>query len=239
MWKFGYDFRHFTPKLHPLARRKRILEAHQIDCVLDVGANDGSYGLELRDLNYSGRIVSFEPLTDAFTVLSARAERDPKWIAEHYALGDKPGEKTINIAKNSWSSSLLDMLPAHTQFAPQSKYIGNEKITVTTLDSVFPRLVQGKHVYLKIDTQGFEEQVLRGAEKSLVSIDTVQVEMSLIPLYRSQMLFMDMMGLMGDYGYALVALEPGFCDSKTGHVLQVDGIFHRANLNGSPSYIRA
>ena len=80
---------------------------------------------------------------------------------------------------------------------------------------------------MKIDTQGFESKVLKGAEKSLAHINTVQMEMSLVPLYDGESSFNEMCILMSKKGYTLVAIENGFSDQASGQLFQVDGIFHR------------
>ena len=85
-----------------------------------------------------------------------------------------------------------------------------------------------EHIYLKIDTQGFESRVICGAERSLLAIDTVQMELSLVPLYAGEQLFPEMSLLMAEKGYRLVGVETGFSDPDSGELLQVDGIFHRA-----------
>lgn len=226
--RFGFDIVRYEPKSHPLARRKQLLDSYNVDLVLDVGANTGQYATELREIGYRGRIVSFEPLSSAYRVLSEMSAGDMLWDTYNHALGDEEGDATINIAGNSWSSSLLDMLPAHVESEPESKYIGEEEIHIKTLDSVYPAIVKdAQQVYLKIDTQGFEEHVINGAKVSLKSIGTVQLEMSLTPLYASELLFDEMYQKLADEGYELVALEPGFTDEKTGRLMQVDGIFHR------------
>jgi len=226
--KMGFDIIRYEPASHPLARRKSIFDTYAVDLVLDVGANIGQYGSELRSIGYKGRIASFEPLSSAYGLLSERATHDPQWEVENHALGDEEGAATINIAGNSYSSSLLDMLPAHVKSEPASGYVGTEDIRIRTLDTVFPTLVRGaKNIYLKIDTQGFEESVLKGAKSSLQHIDTLQLEMSLTPLYANELLFNEMYQLLIDKGYQLIAIEPGFTDSKTGQLMQVDGIFHR------------
>jgi hypothetical protein len=82
-------------------------------------------------------------------------------------------------------------------------------------------------VYLKIDTQGFESKVIAGAEQVLSRIDTIQLEMSLVPLYEGELLFDEMCRLMMNKGYSLVSAEAGFSDETSGQLLQMDGIFHR------------
>ncbi len=229
LWKTGYDITRFVPTSHPIARRRRFLENYHIDTVLDVGANTGQFASELRrDLGYNNRIISFEPLSSAFKLLQAHAAGDAAWQVCNHALGDTDESREINIAGNSESSSLLQMLPSHLQSAPQSQYVGKEVISIKTLDKIFPSLcASARHVYLKLDTQGFEKNVLIGAMQSLKRIDTVQMELSLVPLYSSQVLFHDMHAFMLELGYTLIALEDGFSDPHSGQVLQADGIFHR------------
>lgn len=231
LWKAGYDFSRFTPTSHPLARRKQIFKSYKIDTVLDIGANTGQFAQELRDdIGYTERILSFEPLSSAFELLKAKvkANADSAWEIFNCAIGDTEEKREINIAGNSYSSSLLNMLPSHLKSAPNSKYIGKELIEIKTVDSLFGGLCKtAKNTYMKIDTQGFESKVLNGAEKSLAKINTIQMEMSLIPLYDGELLLSEMCALMSRKGYALVAIENGFSDPVSGQLLQVDGIFHR------------
>lgn len=228
--KVGFDICHFTPSQHPIARRKKIIEYNEIDTVIDIGANAGQFAQLLRgDIGYTNRILSFEPQSSAFELLKVNAEGDLRWQVFNYALGDTEEKREINIADNSYSSSFLDMLPFHSQSAPESKYNGRELVDIKTLDSLFDGLCKPtNNVYMKIDTQGFESKVLKGAEKSLAQIGTVQIEMSLVPLYEGEMLFNDMCILMAEKGYGLVGIENVFSDQVTGRLLQVDGIFHAA-----------
>ena len=120
------------------------------------------------------------------------------------------------------------MLPRHEQLAPESRYVGDVEIQVKTLDSVFlPEWRARRDVFLKIDTQGFEQQVIEGAKESLPFVDTIQLEMSLTPLYEGETLFEDMYTLLKGKGYRLVAIEPGSADRETGEMLQLDAVFHR------------
>ncbi len=229
LWNTGYDITRFTPASHPIAWRRQLLANHRIDVVLDVGANSGQFAQRLRsDLRYTKRILSFEPQTAAFQLLQANASGDPAWEVFNYALGDLAVATDINIAGNSYSSSILEMLPAHLESAPQSRYVGKESVTVKPLDSVFGSLCpSGSRVYLKIDTQGFESRVLKGAEHALSQIEIVQMEISVVPMYAGEMLFPDLCMLMNRKGYSLVFLEHEFFDPKSGRLLQIDGTFRR------------
>lgn len=227
--KMGYDIVNYTPKSHSTAREEKLFEVYGIDLVLDVGANEGQYAQKLRRvLDYKGKIISFEPLSKAYGILTQKAKNDAHWEAMHYALGSMNGRKEINVAGNSYSSSILEMLPSHEKSAPKSKYVGKEPIEVKTLDSIFEKFsFPERNILLKIDTQGYEKYILEGAEQTLLRIDSIRAETSLIPLYKGELMFHDMCQLLYAKGYRLVDIKPGFYDKKTGELFQVDGFFHR------------
>lgn len=229
LWKLGYDINRFAPNSHPIARQRQIFRAYNIDLVIDVGANAGQFVQQIRkDVGFSGKIVSFEPLSSAFKRLEQKQKKDKLWSAFNYALGDHAGKQTINIAGDSYSSSILNMLSSHLKSAPDSKCVGREEIEVKTLDSIFDEICASyKYIYLKIDTEGFEARVIKGAERSLKYIDTVQMEMSLIQLHENESLFPELFDLMSKKGYCLISVEPEFSDKKTGQLLQINGVFHR------------
>jgi len=227
--KFGYDISRFTPAYHPIARIKKLFETYKFDVVLDIGANTGQFAKQIRDIGYSKRILSFEPLSSAFEVLKKNAKGDPGWEVFNYAIGDIDEKRDINIASNSFSSSLLDMSTSFLRLVPAVDYVGKEMTNIKTLDSIFSDLCEtSKNFYMKIDTQGFENKVLKGADKSLKQIDFVQMEMSFIPLYKDEILFIDMCNFMAEKGYSLIGIETGITDQRTGRLLQVDGIFQSA-----------
>lgn len=213
-------------------RKALLLTTHGIDVVLDVGANIGQYARSLLRMGYRGRIVSFEPLTSARYMLSANARGVPGWQIVPFALGDFDGHSPIHVAGNSQSSSLLNMLPRHVAAAPDSAYVSSELIEVRRLDSVFSQYCAAKErCFLKLDVQGFEQAVIRGARESLERCIGVQLEMSLLPLYEGEASFAEMLDLMADHGYHLMSLENGFADPVAGRLLQVDGVFYRTAKN--------
>ena len=226
--KAGYAVSAYDFKSDPVAVRMKYLASLGIDLVFDVGANEGQYASQLRSQGYAGRMVSFEPLSGVFRKLSDRASGDPSWDAVNCALGSAVGSAEINISKNSWSSSLLDMLPGHVESAPESAYQGKEQITVRSVDSIIDDYHQtGDRLFLKIDTQGFGMKVLEGAEKSLDRILGIHMEMSLVPLYQDEPLLGEIATYLHDKGYALVYIEPEYVNPLTGQQLQVNGLFLR------------
>jgi FkbM family methyltransferase len=210
--------------------RAKMIRNHGIQTVIDVGANVGGYGVELRDFGFSGRIISFEPTTEAYGKLVGLANHDPDWTVVKAAVGETNGEVTIHVAANdARSSSLLPMLKLHQECAPDAKYVSTEIVPLKTLDSAVNGMVSpDQKMLLKIDTQGYEHMVLRGASKVLPQVDLIECELSLVPLYDGQFLFLQMIELLKDLGFEPIRFAPGFIDAKTGHSLQLDAIFSKS-----------
>jgi FkbM family methyltransferase len=225
----GIEVRRFNAAESAGARLGHQLRTHAVDLVLDVGANDGGYGRMLRQTGYRGDILSFEPLSAAHAALLLATAGDARWhVAPRGALGDADGEVTINIAGNSTSSSILPMGQLHADAAPTSRYQGQEVTALRRLDGIdHPALQSARSVLLKIDTQGYEMAVLRGAGALLQRIRGVQVELSVVPLYEGQPVFDQVLGFLRDQGFELWDVSPGFVDPQSGRMLQFDGMFYR------------
>ncbi len=214
-----------------IKRRMKLVDKYNIDTLFDIGANEGQYACLMREYGYKKKIISFEPLKSAFEKLKYVSSKDNNWLINNYALGNENTTSMINIAGNSWSSSILNMLPSHLNVAPESKYVAQEKIEIKKLDSIFNSFCNNEDkVMIKIDVQGFEKNVLDGANESLNNIKIIQLEMSIIPLYENEMIFVDMINYLDNNGFKLFSLENGYFDSTTGKLLQVDGIFEKSDI---------
>lgn len=212
-------------------RRKIFLESNHISLVLDVGANIGKYSKSLRENGYRKKIISFEPLSQAYLKLEQTASKDKDWTPLNFALGSSDEELEINVSENLDSSSILSMLPSHLKSAPESKFIGKEKIKIKKLDSIFNDYCEVKDkIYLKIDTQGFEKHVLNGALKSITKIFAIQIELSLVQLYEASPTYLEIIEFMSKNNFELCGVEPGFSDYQNGRVLQFDGLFYNTAL---------
>lgn len=200
---------------------------HKIDIIFDVGANIGQYALLTRKEGYKGRIVSFEPLPDAHKRLSIYTKKDPLWKAHpRCAVGSSFGATKINISRNSYSSSILPMLDSHSSAAPESIYVGEVETPVITLDSVFDTYCnKSERAFLKIDTQGYESEVLAGCLSKIPQIKAVQLELSIVPLYDGQELYRYFFDFFESNGFYLWSILPGFTNSATGQHLQFDAVF--------------
>lgn len=158
---------------------RRLLDQLQIDCVLDVGANQGQFASELRGIGYSGLIVSFEPVQEEFRILRERFRADPGWRGFSLALGSSSESKEIVISRLGVMNSLLEPIN-------RRDVVRREMIEVRRLDSVLEselRDVQSSRIFLKMDTQGYDLEVFSGATGALDRVLGLQSELSVKPLY--------------------------------------------------------
>jgi len=210
-------------------QRVRYMRDEGVVAVVDVGANAGQYGTQLRADGYPCRVLSVEPLETAFRHLARCAAEDPLWDCVQCGLGAQDGEAMLSVSANGYSSSMLPILDSHVDAAPASRYEGVQRTAVRTLDSVVDEWDEGEGaIGLKLDVQGYESEVLRGASGTLPRVAFLEIELSLVPLYEGQPLFIDMIEYVRDLGFSLVNVDSGFADPRTGRALQMDGIFLRS-----------
>jgi FkbM family methyltransferase len=226
----GLELKRYDPRADTALNMKKMLSQNNIDMILDVGANTGQYAARILALGYEGRIVSFEPLGQAHAELVRRAARHPGWeVAERMAIGSSEGTIEINVSGNSISSSILPMLDAHSNASPDSVYISKETVPIRTLDEVLGKYTgKGDNLFLKIDTQGYEKQVLHGAKRSLASIRGIQLELSTLPLYEGQALAVELLQYLTEMHFELWSVLPGFTSTQDGRMLQFDGILFKS-----------
>lgn len=230
--RFGVDISFYHSRNSAAMQLSKVLEIVGIDLIFDIGANEGQFAASVRENGYKGTIISFEPLSSARNKLLACASADLCWqVHRQSAIGDQNGEIKINISANSVSSSVLPMLESHSGAAVGSEYINTERVPIAKLDSVASHyLTPDSRLFIKIDTQGFEWQVLDGASETLRQARGVLCELSLVPLYEGQRLWREIVDRLESDGFMLWALQKGFTDPRTGQSLQMDGIFLKRDV---------
>jgi FkbM family methyltransferase len=211
------------------ARLSQLLADHRIDHVLDVGANVGQYAMRLRLGGYRGRITSFEPVASAHAEISARAAGDPAWtVAPRRALGAANGRAILHISNRSDMSSLRPMAALTLEALAKSFEIGRQEVEVARLDAVFDQLVQaGENVFLKIDAQGSEADILEGAAGVIDRLAGLQVELSLRPMYEGEKTYLELCRWIEDRGFEPFWFTAGNFSKRLGRQLQMDGVFFR------------
>ncbi|MCZ6859866.1 MAG: FkbM family methyltransferase [Alphaproteobacteria bacterium] len=208
----------------------QLLTLHGVEAVIDVGANEGQYARRLRSAGYRDAIVSVEPGAAAHAALSGAADGDPNWsVARRMAVGEKAGLAQLHVSTRSDMSSLKEMSAVTREAFPKAAPAGEETVTVERLDAVFDELVGSdvERVFLKIDTQGSEVEVLRGAEGVLPRIVGMQLEMSLVPLYDGEPPYLALLTELDRLGFDPHLFLKGFFSRRLRRQLQFDGVFFR------------
>ena len=205
-----------------------VLERHQIDHVLDVGANTGQFGRTLRAV-YSGRISSFEPVSRSFQELSARIAADSDWQAFNFALGSSEGTQTIHVSASSVFSSLLKSNDyCASKFGERSVGTREELIAIRRLDTVLDEIASScpsRRLFLKLDTQGFDTEVFKGLGSRLQDVLVLQAEISLIPIYDNMPHWTESIALYESAGFGVVGMFPVNWDD--GQVVEYDCLLTR------------
>jgi FkbM family methyltransferase len=218
--RFGYDIVPYPIPDWYLLRIGLIelFEQLNINCVIDVGANTGQFGSFLRQIGYTGRIASFEPVSTTFKLLEEKSKSDPDWRVQNLAIGSANEMLEINITDSSVFSSLLPMNSyGKTQFPKESFVKRTEQVNVVRLDSIMSNIIQRlekPRVYLKMDTQGYDLQVLEGASECLPLILGLQSEIALKPIYDRMPDYLTSLAKLNDLGFSVTSLIPVTRDEK-------------------------
>jgi FkbM family methyltransferase len=232
--RLGWEVQRFENATVEQQVLKNILRATGVDVILDVGANTGQYGDLVFESGFDGALISFEAIPSVHEQLSRHAiAKRAQWkVAPCAALGSSRGQIDINISANSVSSSILPMRETHLDAAPDSRYVDKLTVSVDRLDALAPEFVPASAVVLlKVDTQGYEMEVLKGATGLLQRVVAIQLELSLTPLYEGAPTFVEMIDFMASAGFDLFSIVPGLRDQRSGRLLQVDGFFVRSELS--------
>jgi FkbM family methyltransferase len=183
-----------------------FIEDRKIDVVIDVGANVGQFGASLRDGGYRGRIVSFEPIASAFQTLSGKAAADGNWEAHHCGLGAAPGAAALHVSELSVFSSILNMTTVASLHDSRMAVDHIEEVPIQTLDQVAAGLT-GK-MLLKIDTQGYERQVIEGGQQTIPRVLGILMELPIIHVYDGEWQFHEALRFMAEAGFVPAQIQP-------------------------------
>ncbi|MBL8670239.1 MAG: FkbM family methyltransferase, partial [Alphaproteobacteria bacterium] len=166
----------------------------------------------------------------------ARAQGDPAWIVRDCALGDREGTAELRLAgATADSSSLLSVLPETAALVPQMAQAASSTVRVERLDAHAAALsLRERRTLLKIDVQGAEDAVLRGAGAALGDMVAIYTELSVVPLYQGQRLMHEIVTDLRARGFRLVDIEPYMIDPRDACLLQVNATFVRDDVALDP-----
>jgi len=194
--------------------------------VIDAGANIGQFALAATCMLQPEKVISFEPVSSAYTELLALSKRYPCIEPRHLALGSKREKTVIRVATQTRSSSILPLHENHRTAYPLIHQHREEEIIVTTLLDEIPA-DKYTPILLKLDVQGFELEVLKGGG-DLPGIQWMLVECSSIPYYEGAPVLRDLQAHLEPLGFSIQYPVASHRTGTDGPVQQFDLLFARA-----------
>jgi FkbM family methyltransferase len=225
-YHFLSRFRSFLRKKgYDIVKHKELsdwLALHEIDIVLDIGANDGRYATEIRKAGWAGKIVSFEPQPAVFERLVQRMADDTAWSGQQVGLGSVNTSLSINAYG-------MDVLSSFLEKKDNDQEVRQIQVPVKRPEDIMDLVLDGRRrPFVKIDTQGFEMEIIRGFGSRAADIVGWQLELSVEPLYQNQPPMEEIIATMRSLGFSLWRVLPGLRDPHTLQAFELDGIFFRS-----------
>jgi len=205
----------------------KLIQKKNISLVFDIGANTGQFAKKLRDENYKKKIISFEPLKKEHEQMKKDSKDDQNWdIYDRCAVGEINGEIKLNISNYSPSSSILDFHKNHKKAREDTYMSDTDTVKIFKLDTIVDKLkLDTENVLIKIDTQGYENKIIIGADRILSNCKILFCEVSLKELYQGQELWNETIKLLENKGFSICSIENGVFDAHNDELLQADIIF--------------
>ena len=207
---FGCDIVMYRPCLE-------VIQKENFDLVLDIGANEGQFGRELRESGFTKNIISIEPVKHAYNILTKSIDGDSLWDCYNIALGNENGTAILNIHEDTRLSSFLE----HNDLPSREMQVQVKKLS-SFLEEIG---CDAKKIFIKIDTQGYEMPILEGVGEFWHRIHGALVELSIAPLYKKQIPLEEMIAYLKKHGLLLWSLRRGCYDRQIMRDLEVDGLF--------------
>jgi len=214
----------------PFVEMGRLCKKINRPTIFDVGAHHGQTAMLFKDRFPGSLIHSFEPFSESFGVLKGNTAKDPNIRIFNYGLSDRNAMLNFHSNPSSATNSLLST--AGQGSATWGKGLLETKEIIEaefrTLDSVIAELRIPRVNILKLDVQGAEHLVLKGAESACQQgrIDLIFSEIITQPTYENQKRMDQALGFFYEAGFELYNIfNPHL--TKLGRLAQVDVIFTR------------
>ncbi len=201
------------------------LKNSKISTVFDVGANVGQYAQMLRRFGYKGKIISFEPLEKEKNILDVNMVLDKQFESYNYAIGKKNTFGKINYALNSVSSSILKSHPRHIKYNKGTISKERKKIVIKNLKN-FKKKIEKNKTLLKLDTQGYEYEILSSAQSLIKNFKIIQLESSFRKVYYSEKSWLKSLELLQKNRFFIIDIFYGIRNSNS-ELMQCDLILKR------------
>jgi FkbM family methyltransferase len=204
--------------------------------IFDVGANKGQSIERFKKIFENPIIYAFEPIKFEFDILKEKYSNDENVILNNYAIGDKNETKDFNIMAQTGNSSFNKLTPDTDWLKKRSKQFNTtkegfvreiQKIQIKTLDYYCEKNNITNIDLLKIDTQGYEDKVLKGCkntfEKNIVA--SIESEIMLDNVYEKYFTFSDYEKILIPQNFRLVGINTSNNNLFSGIVFFADILY--------------
>lgn len=218
------NFQDFEYRLTKL-RLLNFLEKRHIETVIDVGASSGDFVEIVKNAKPNANIYAFEPISDIFDILKARFGLCKQIYLYNSAVGNVDGDIDFYQNKFTHSSSILRIGEKHIGEFPFTKDFIKKKVVIQRLDTISHEFNLVKPILIKIDVQGYEREVISGAEKLFALADYLIIEVSFCELYEDQPLFNNLNEQLNSLGFIFSGVLHQLYSSDSSSILQADALY--------------
>ena len=180
---------------------KKWLHNLEISTVIDIGANIGEFTSIFNELFPSSVIYAFEPIPECFSKLSKRVGKFKNIKIYNVGLGSQNGELKLNKSSHDPASSFRDMADLHKKNYPHSSNSVELNVPIVRLDDFLESTSLDNNIFIKIDVQGFEDEVIKGGIKTFDRAKVIIIESSFQKLYENEPLFHGIYSLLQPLGF--------------------------------------
>jgi len=201
--------------------------------IIDIGAHEGESIIRFNKLFNNPEIHSFEPQIESFKKLEKLKTNNI--YLNNFGLGSKSENKDIYINSNTAASSYLN-IDNKSKYFRSLKTIKKEETKIDTLDNY---LIEKKIDFIdlmKIDVQGFENEVLNGALKSLNKVNLIEIEIVFVNYYEKYNSFYEIENILKNYNFELYSLSSITLNRKNDRLRNLDALYYNKKINKEINY---
>src|SRR5690606_688553 len=197
--------------------------------ILDVGANKGQFAFAASQIFPEADIYSFEPVPDVYQTLKRNTKKMTKIQTFNKALGAEIGKIKFYKNKYSHASSALPIHDNQKKLIPGTSDVEEIEVEVSTLNDFLAGIDVVSPSLLKLDVQGYEKEVIKGASNVFDKIYYILFETSFIEMYQGEPLFDEMHEFVKEKGFKILA-PVGFLQTDNLQIPQMDILYKRDNV---------